>query len=58
VGPVGEPDAVVRRVAITPLVCVGSRLYFERHGMPKTPAELVVSIRVQLRPPFRVQYWL
>ena len=41
VGPVGEPDAVVRRVAITPLVCVGSRLYFERHGMPKTPAELV-----------------
>lgn len=41
VGPVNEPDAVVRRVAVTPLVCVGSRLYFERHGIPKTPVELV-----------------
>jgi DNA-binding transcriptional LysR family regulator len=40
-GPVTEPDAVVRRVAVTPLVCVGSRRYFERHGIPKTPAELV-----------------
>ncbi len=41
VGPVNEPDAVVRRVASTPLVCVGSRRYFEQHGIPKTPAELV-----------------
>jgi DNA-binding transcriptional LysR family regulator len=41
VGPVNEPDAVVRRVATTPLVCVGSRRYFEQHGVPKTPAELV-----------------
>lgn len=41
VGPVDDPDAVVRRVASTPLVCVGSRSYFEKHGMPKTPAELV-----------------
>ena len=41
VGPVNEPDAVVRRVAITPLVCVGSRRYFEQRGIPKTPAELV-----------------
>ena len=41
VGPVNEPDAVVRRVTGTPLVCVGSRRYFEQHGMPKTPAELV-----------------
>ena len=41
VGPVNEPDAVVRRVATTPLVCVGSRRYFEHHGVPKTPAELV-----------------
>ena len=41
VGPVNEPDAVVRRVARTPLVCVGSRRYFEHHGIPKTPAELV-----------------
>jgi DNA-binding transcriptional LysR family regulator len=41
VGPVDEPDAVVRRVATTPLVCVGSRLYFERRGIPQTPADLV-----------------
>lgn len=41
VGPVDDPDAVVRRVASTPLVCVGSRRYFEKHGIPKTPAELV-----------------
>ncbi|WP_153138935.1 LysR family transcriptional regulator [Paraburkholderia agricolaris] len=41
VGPVDDPDAVVRRVASTPLVCVGSRSYFEKHGIPKTPAELV-----------------
>ena len=41
VGAVNELDAVVRRVASTPLVCVGSRRYFEQHGMPKTPAELV-----------------
>ncbi|MEM5315368.1 LysR family transcriptional regulator [Paraburkholderia sp. JHI869] len=41
VGPVNDPDAVVRRVAGTPLVCVGSRRYFEQHGIPTTPAELV-----------------
>lgn len=41
VGPVNEPDAVVRCVARTPLVCVGSRRYFEQHGIPKTPSELV-----------------
>lgn len=40
-GPVNDPDAIVRRVASTPLVCVGSRRYFEQRGMPKTPAELV-----------------
>ncbi|GLQ49908.1 LysR family transcriptional regulator [Dyella flava] len=40
-GPVNDPDAIVRRVASTPLVCVGSRRYFEQHGIPKTPAELV-----------------
>jgi DNA-binding transcriptional LysR family regulator len=40
-GPVNEQDAVVRRVASTPLVCVGSRRYFEQHGIPKTPTELV-----------------
>ncbi len=38
VGPVNEPDAIVRRVTGTPLVCVGSRHYFEQHGIP---AELV-----------------
>lgn len=41
VGPVNDPDAIVRRVASTPLVCVGSRRYSEQRGMPKTPAELV-----------------
>lgn len=41
VGPVSTPEAVVKRVAGTPLVCVGSRRYFEQHGMPKTPADLI-----------------
>lgn len=40
VGPVEDSDAVIRRVAVTPLVCVGSRRYFEKHGMPKSPADL------------------
>lgn len=41
VGRVDDADAVVKRVASTPLVCVGARRYFERYGIPKTPAELV-----------------
>jgi DNA-binding transcriptional LysR family regulator len=41
VGQVDEPDAVARRVAGTAMVCVGSRRYFARHGIPKTPADLV-----------------
>ena len=41
VGPVDEPDAVVRRVAGTRLVCVGSRRYFRDRGMPRAPADLV-----------------
>ena len=41
VGAVNEPDAVVKCIAGTSLVCVGSRRYFARHGMPKTPHELV-----------------
>ena len=41
VGSVDSPDAVVRRVAGTPLVCVGSRRYFKKHGTPNTPADLV-----------------
>jgi DNA-binding transcriptional LysR family regulator len=40
VGPVNDPEAIVRRVASTALVCVGSRRYFDRRGMPTTPAEL------------------
>jgi DNA-binding transcriptional LysR family regulator len=41
VGLVNDPDAIAKRVASTPLVCVGSRRYFEQHGIPKTPTELV-----------------
>ncbi|TDY23010.1 LysR family transcriptional regulator [Paraburkholderia sp. BL6665CI2N2] len=41
VGAVDDLDAVVRRVATTPLVCAGSRRYFEQHGIPKSPVELV-----------------
>jgi DNA-binding transcriptional LysR family regulator len=41
VSPVDDPDSVVRRVAHTSLVCAGSRRYFEQHGIPTTPAELV-----------------
>lgn len=41
IGPVEEPDAVVRRVATMPLVCVGSRRYFRDRGTPRTPADLV-----------------
>jgi DNA-binding transcriptional LysR family regulator len=41
VGRADERDAVVRRVAGTPIVCVGSRRYFARRGAPRTPAELV-----------------
>jgi len=41
VSPVEELDSVVRRVAATTLVCAGSRRYFEQHGVPRTPAELV-----------------
>ncbi|AZQ53664.1 LysR family transcriptional regulator [Burkholderia cenocepacia] len=41
VGRVDDADAVVKRVASTRLVCVGSRDYFARHGIPKTPDELV-----------------
>jgi DNA-binding transcriptional LysR family regulator len=41
VGPVDELDAVVRRIATTPLVCVGARSYFERRGLPANPQALV-----------------
>jgi DNA-binding transcriptional LysR family regulator len=40
VGPVDEPDAVVRRVAGTPLVCAVSRRYLRDRGTPQTPTDL------------------
>jgi DNA-binding transcriptional LysR family regulator len=40
VSPIEEPDSVARRVAMTSLVCAGSRRYFEKRGVPRTPAEL------------------
>ncbi len=40
-GSVHEPDAVAKRVASTSLVCVGARRYFDQHGIPQTPADLV-----------------
>lgn len=39
-GRVDQPDAVVRRIAGTPLVCVGSRRYFEERGLPTAPDHL------------------
>ena len=38
--PVHDPDSVVKRIAMTKLVCVGTRHYFARHGMPTVPADL------------------
>lgn len=40
VSPIYSPDAVVRRVTNTSLVCVGSRRYFEQYGIPNTPEDL------------------
>lgn len=40
ISPVYSPDAVVKRVASSSLVCVGSRRYFEQHGRPETPEDL------------------
>jgi DNA-binding transcriptional LysR family regulator len=37
VSPQQHPDAVVKRVASTSLVCVGARSYFRRHGLPRRP---------------------
>ncbi len=41
ISPVYSPDAIVKRVTSSSLVCVGARRYFERHGAPTTPDELV-----------------
>lgn len=38
---VNDPDSVVRRVAGTALVVAGARAYFDRHGIPRTPADLL-----------------
>lgn len=40
VSPLSSPDAVVKRVTTTSLVCVGSRRYFEQHGVPAIPEDL------------------
>lgn len=40
IGPTNDLDAVVKRVAGTPVVCAGSRSYFERRGIPRTPDDL------------------
>jgi DNA-binding transcriptional LysR family regulator len=41
ISPMSSADAVVKRVTTTSLACVGSRRYFERHGTPKVPEELL-----------------
>lgn len=41
VGRVDQLDVVVKRIAVTPLACAGSRRYFARRGLPKTPEDLV-----------------
>jgi len=41
VSPIHSLDAVIKRVTKTSLVCVGSRRYFEQHGTPMTPEDLV-----------------
>ena len=40
ISPVYSPDAVIRRVSTTSLVCVGSCAYFEKHGTPTVPEDL------------------
>lgn len=41
VGAVNQLDAVVQRVTTSSLVCVGARRYFDKHGIPATPGELL-----------------
>jgi len=41
ISPVQHSDAVIKRVATTSLVCVGARRYFEQHGTPLRPEDLV-----------------
>ena len=44
VGPVNEPDAVVRRVASTPLVCVGPVATSSNAGYPRPPPNSLITI--------------
>lgn len=41
ISPIYNPDAVVKQVTTTSVVCVGSRRYFEQHGTPAVPEDLV-----------------
>ena len=41
VGAVNELDAVAWPVATTKLICVGARRYFEKHGTPASPTDLI-----------------
>jgi DNA-binding transcriptional LysR family regulator len=41
ISPVYSPDAVVKQVTSTSVVCVGSRRYFEQHGTPSIPEDLI-----------------
>ncbi|WP_460135097.1 LysR substrate-binding domain-containing protein [Pseudomonas sp. S1_E04] len=41
VGAVNELDSVAWPVATSKLICVGARRYFEKHGTPASPADLI-----------------
>lgn len=41
VSPIQSPDAVIKRVSGTSLVCVGSHAYFTQHGLPRVPEDLL-----------------
>lgn len=41
VGVASELDSVAQQVATSRLVCAGARRYFDQHGVPATPADLV-----------------
>ena len=40
VGPIGDPNLIVRRVATARRVVVASTAYLERHGTPRSPTDL------------------
>ncbi|MCJ2086428.1 LysR family transcriptional regulator [Methylobacterium sp. E-005] len=41
IGSVEQLDVIVKRISATSLVCAGSRGYFEKHGRPLEPTDLV-----------------